>query len=812
NGCDSVVQVTVDFFPLATGIFEPEVCEGQGITFNGTEYDAANPSGTEILSGAAVNGCDSVVTITLSFLPSAQGTFETTICENANILFNGTTYDSNNTMGTEILAGQAANGCDSIVQVTINFFPSAVGSLTTTICESEDIFFNGTTYDINNSSGTEILSGQAANGCDSVVNVQLNFFPTAQGNLDLTICETEDIIFNGTTYDINNPSGTETLAGQAANGCDSLVTVNLSFFPPAIGDFETTLCETDNIMFNGTTYDINNSSGTETLAGQAANGCDSIVNVQLSFFPPAMGTLDLTICEGENIMFNGTTYDAGNTSGTETLVGQSANGCDSIVTVNIDFFAPAVGDFSTEICPGSDIVFNGTTYDENNTSGTEILVGQSVNGCDSIVNVSITFSAPVTSLIEETFCSGAVLTVNGTDYDENNPSGTEVLLGAAANGCDSTIQINLQFITTVEVDRSETLCPGGSVMINGVVYDENNPSGTELIPGGGGVCDSLITIDLSFFPEAVGNLDLTICPDSEVNINGTIYDINNPSGVEVLTNASSNGCDSMLNVQLSFEALAANLKAFPPTCFGESNGTINIESLTGGQGPYQIALADGNFEPITSLPFNFGPLPSGDYQVRIRDVNDCEITQAITIPTPIDLQVSLGEDVSIRLGDSVQLQALTNLDGVTVSWNPSTDLSCVDCLEPIAKPLATTIYTVTVSNNGDCATSDDVRIIVDPDPPVYMANAFSPNGDGVNDFFTVQADGILQNIQYFGVFDRWGNLIFERNNFAPNTQENSWDGTYRLQAAPVGVYVYFVEILQPNGRLFKITGDVLLSR
>ena len=866
NGCDSVVTVTVDFFPVAMGVFEPEVCEGQSITFNGTVYDENNNSGTETLVGQAVNGCDSVVTVTLSFLPSAQGNFETTICENESIVFNGTTYDINNTTGSEVLAGQAANGCDSIVEVNINFFPPAVGNFTTTICETEEIVFNGTTYDINNSSGTEMLTGQGANGCDSLVNVQINFFPLAQGNLDLTICETEDFTFNGTIYNINNPSGTETLTGQAANGCDSLVSVNLSFFPPATGDFETTICETDNIVFNGTiydinnatgtetlagqaangcdsivnvqvnffptaigdfetticetgnivfngtTYDINNTTGTETLVGQAANGCDSIVNVQINFFPPAEGSLAVTICEGENFLFNGTTYDANNTSGTETLVGQSANGCDSIVTVNIDFFPPAIGDFNTEICPGSNIVFNGTTYDENNTNGTEILTGQSVNGCDSIVNVSITFSAPVVSLIEETFCSGAVLTVNGTDYNENNPSGTEVLPGAAANGCDSTIQINLQFITTVEVDRVETLCPGESITVNGVIYDENNPSGTELIPGGGGICDSLITVDLSFFPVATGNLNLTICPDSEVNINGTIYDINNPSGVETLANASVNGCDSILNVQLTFEALTANLKAFPPTCFGESNGTINIESLTGGQGPYRIALMDGNFEPVTSLPYNFGSLPAGDYQVRIRDVNDCEFTQAVTIPTPVDLQVSLGEDVSIRLGDSVQLQAITNLDGVQVSWDPSMDLSCADCLEPIAKPLATTIYTVTVSNNGDCATSDDIRIIVDPDPPVYMANAFSPNGDGVNDFFTVQADGILQNIQYFGIFDRWGNLIFERNNFAPNTQENSWDGTYRLQEAPVGVYVYFVEILQPNGRLFKITGDVLLNR
>lgn len=100
----------------------------------------------------------------------------------------------------------------------------------------------------------------------------------------------------------------------------------------------------------------------------------------------------------------------------------------------------------------------------------------------------------------------------------------------------------------VEVDRVEILCFGEFVLINGVIYDENNFFGIELIFGGGGVCDSLIIINFFFFVEVVGNLDFMICLDSEVNVNGIIYDINNLSGVEVLMNVSVNGCDFILNV------------------------------------------------------------------------------------------------------------------------------------------------------------------------------------------------------------------------------------------------------------------------
>lgn len=812
NGCDSMLAINVSFIAASQATLDTMVCDGGSITVNGTVYDENNTSGSETLMGQAANGCDSIVTVNLSFLPLAMGNLDTMICETSNILINGTVYDVNNATGVERLLGEASDGCDSLLNVSLTFIPAGQSTLDTTVCEGGMVLFNGTIYDQNNTSGTERLIGQSASGCDSIVEVNLSFFPLAEGTIDTTICATANFIFNGTTYDANNTMGVERLIGEAANGCDSLVNVLVNFFPAAEGELLLTACEGGSVPFNGTDYDASNPSGTEVLIGQAANGCDSIVNVQLSFFPPAESDFFSTICATDTIVVNGTDYHANNPSGTEILIGQAANGCDSTVNVSIDFYPAANGVFEPVVCDGGNILFNGTTYDANNSTGTEVLAGQAANGCDSIVAVTLSFSPPITSTFSETFCSGFVLMVNGTAYDENNPTGTEVLQGAAANGCDSTVTIDLQFITTVEVDLSSSLCPGESIRVNGQIYDENNPSGTELIPGGGGVCDSLVTIDLSFIPEATGDLLLSICPESEVLINGTIYDINNPSGTEVLIGQSANGCDSMLTVQLTFEGLMANAKAFPPSCFGEADGSINVESLTGGLAPYSISLNGGAFSPMTSFPFNLAGLAAGDYNITIRDVNDCSIDQLINVPVPTELEVALGEDVSIRLGDSVQLEAITNLPGLTVSWDPPTDLSCSDCLTPIAKPLTTTIYRVEISNNNNCATSDDIRIVVDPDPPIFVANAFSPNGDGVNDVFQVQADGIIQNVSYFRIFDRWGSLLFERENFAPNSLDNAWDGKIRGQTAPVGVYVYFVEILQPNGRLYRFNGDVLLTR
>ncbi|MBP8239193.1 MAG: right-handed parallel beta-helix repeat-containing protein, partial [Saprospiraceae bacterium] len=167
---------TVIYFPQATGSFQTTLCPGDTITINGTAYHSMNLSGTEILANAAANGCDSILSVQVNFFPIATGSFQTTLCPGASITINGTVYNEMNRSGTEILANAAANGCDSILSVQVNFFPAATGSFQTTLCPGASITINVTVYNEMNRSGTEILMGAAANGCDSILSVQINFF------------------------------------------------------------------------------------------------------------------------------------------------------------------------------------------------------------------------------------------------------------------------------------------------------------------------------------------------------------------------------------------------------------------------------------------------------------------------------------------------------------------------------------------------------------------------------------------------------------------------------------------------------------
>ncbi|MBK8566695.1 MAG: hypothetical protein IPN76_26040 [Saprospiraceae bacterium] len=267
---------------------------------------------------------------------------------------------------------------------------------------------------------------------------------------------------------------------------------------------------------------------------------------------PAITTsVDTTLCIGESLSVGANIYtQAGNYSTTlSALVG----GCDSIVNLTLAYYPSTPGSISQALCPGESLSIGNATFNQVMPTGQAILDNAAFNGCDSLVNVILSFYPLATYNLTETLCTGGSQTVNGTMYDEANPSGTVVIVGGSFHGCDSTIVVDLSFNSTVSNNWVETLCLGESIAVNGTVYDQNNPTGSEIFPNGSFLgCDSVVNINLAFYPPALSNYSQTRCPGESVIINGTEYHEANPTGAEVLTNASANGCDSTVNVNFHF--------------------------------------------------------------------------------------------------------------------------------------------------------------------------------------------------------------------------------------------------------------------
>ena len=192
------------------------ICEGSVYTENGFNVSEA---GTHTLNLQTVNGCDSIVTLTLTVNPVESTTLSAAICE-------GTTYTENgfnvSEAGTYTQNLQTINGCDSIVTLTLTVNPVESTTLSAAICE-------GTTYTENgfnvSEAGTHTLNLQTVNGCDSIVTLNLTINPTYNITIDASINEGETYEENGFS---ESEAGTYVHTLQSEFGCDSVITLNLT--------------------------------------------------------------------------------------------------------------------------------------------------------------------------------------------------------------------------------------------------------------------------------------------------------------------------------------------------------------------------------------------------------------------------------------------------------------------------------------------------------------------------------------------------------------------------------------------------------
>ena len=258
----------------------------------------------------------------------------------------------------------------------------------------------------------------------------------------------------------------------------------------------------------------------------------------------------------------------------------------------------------------------------------------------------------------------------------------------------------------------------------------------------------------------------------------------------------------------------ADITAKDPSCAGEADGSILVGQVTGGTAPYTYAINNGT---LSASP-NFTQLASGDYTIQLQDANGCRWDSLVTLVEPSPITIDLGPDLEIGLGETATVQASVHL-GVnlmdTLLWNPANVIECIDlaCLEVIVHPSNTMTLYGTVIDEYGCKATDDVLITLNKVRRVYIPNAFSPNGDGINDKFFISGDaGQIVVIRKLTLLSRWGEVLFEKQNFLPNDESSGWDGIYKNERMNPGVFVYSAEVEFIDGVIKSYTGDFTLVR
>jgi len=246
-----------------------------------------------------------------------------------------------------------------------------------------------------------------------------------------------------------------------------------------------------------------------------------------------------------------------------------------------------------------------------------------------------------------------------------------------------------------------------------------------------------------------------------------------------------------------------------PSCFGEDDGAIVIDSVIGGVGPYLFSFGDNNNYVTTN---QYGRLMAGTYPLSIQDVNGCTWSTDILLSQPNEFVVDLGEDIEILLGDSLRLFGAFSNPVDTFFWNDTSLLSCVNCINPFAKPENTAQVILTAIDENGCENSDVLLLSINKERNVYIPSAFSPNGDGQNDRFTIYGGNGIAEIKYLQVFNRWGALVFEQKEFLPNAEPLGWDGSFKGNPAGSGVYIYQMKVTFVDGFERFYQGDVTIIR
>ena len=858
SGCDSTVTLSLS---VSDTLFTPitaSICDGESYLFDGSLLTSA---GSYSATYASASGCDSTVTLSLSVSDTLFTPIAASICDGESYPFDGSLLTS---AGNYSATYASASGCDSTVTLSLSVSDTLFTPIAASICTGGSYPFDGSLL---TSAGSYSATYASASGCDSTVTLSLSVSDTLFTPIAASICTGGSYPFDGSLLtNAGNYSATYT----SASGCDSVVMLSLEVGMVTEDLVRDTICE-------GDPYEIGDvligQPGSYRITLLNNQGCDSVIQLELaaiSIGTEILGGGILNCMEEEVILEGNVSSNGGGVSfewynSSTTLMSDSSH----LIVSKGDVYTLVVIDDSRG-CSATESI----TIDENldaPLADIAVLGPLQLDCEDSLTLLSGFGSFPLNQLELDWQRDGQFLS-NDIELEVNSGGSFQLIVTDSINGCKDTssleiiANLNQPFVQIEEPtilncqDSILTLDASGSSSGPQLQYLWTTSFGGNLISGENTAFPSinqpglyLLTLEdtLSGCMDidsvwVQANLDQPIadagaalsveCEDLEVQLDGTasssgpniIYQwtgpgiLNGDSSLTPVVNQSGNYtlivtdslsfCTAEAQVEVAFNGITGvEINQSAPNCFGDANGNIIIETITGGISPYIISFNNAPFRPRTE----FNDLGAGTYTLRIQAADGCEWQDTIELSDPFALQLDLGPNQSLFLGDSIPLTPQINIPPVIideVTWNPSLTLNCDSCLFPVAKPLNTTTYSLTLTSDAGCIVQDEVTITVKKKDLVFVPNAFTPNGDGFNDLTNVFAGRAVDRILVYRIFDRFGEKVYEQNNFFPNDLTIGWDGNFDQQPMNPAVFVYYLEVLLIDGTTEIIKGDITLLR
>ncbi|HZV71450.1 MAG TPA: gliding motility-associated C-terminal domain-containing protein [Saprospiraceae bacterium] len=767
---DQVIEV----WPTYSGVSaSATLCLGDSILLGNTFY---SDSGVYAVAFETIHDCDSIVNYSIDLLPTEHIYIQGTTCDPAMA-------------GTVLSFLPNPNGCDTVVHTTLMLLRIDTTSLILTSCKFSEtgIFIDTLTnqfgcdsflvtnisYDVpadttllvqytcdSASVGVFVEVVSASDGCDSIIQTQTTIPVSDTTLIFLVSCDPANV-------------GVSQLLWNGFDGCDSLVITTTSL---AVNDTTllfTTSCDSADLGIFVSVFPI-------------ANSCDSIVVTQVDF-----SLADSTY------LFTGSCFVAD--TGLFTVPLMNRFGCDSFVINTISLFPSHQFDFASSSCNPVD-------------TGSFVQYFTNQFGCDSVVSSQVSLLPSNTSDFHSFTC-------------DENQAGQFMTILQNQFGCDSTIVLTIDYIEPDTTIKNLFTCNPNEVGSTETVFQN--------IYG----CDSLLiqVTDIYTLPQVEINaltdfhgFDVSCFGASDAILSADVVGLppiqyswsigsDQPmiaglaAGVFTVSISDVHDCGASDEIILTEPPpLEMHLMVSEPGCFESEMGTIMIEA-EGGIPSYQYSIDSISFHNDAV----FSNLPEGIYILYVKDGNDCIASEIIGVNIPFPVEVELGDNQVLDIGDTTVIIAMVNVEVAlldSIKWNGTGTSGCDTCLQQIVAPFITTSYSISVINEDGCQAEDQITITVVKNGEIYVPNVFSPNGDGINDEVLISTGSFVEKILQLQIFDRWGNQVYAITDLEPQVNLPTWDGTYLSRTMNSAVFAYRLVARLRDGSSSILVGDITLLR
>lgn len=462
--------------PAVTRDLNEQICAGQSYEV-GTE--SFNTTGFYEVNLTNSQGCDSLVRLNLIVESALTTNLDETICNGDAYTLGGQTYtnsgDYQHTFTTQ-------SGCDSTVFLKLNIAQDIIENLDISICSGESYQLGDVIYE---ESGTYQQTFTTSAGCDSIINLELDIASDLTTNLDEEICA-------GQSYQVGNNTYTETGSYEAtlisAAGCDSVIYLQLEVVATLMEDEEAQICTGESYTIGNESFDA---TGMYQILLTTQNGCDSIVNLDLTVTEEITPTfLNKAICEGETYTIGSSTYS---TTGVYQEELQSVSGCDSIVHLDLTVLTIPQSNIAVSLCSGESYAIGNESF---STTGIYERTLSAANGCDSLVRLDLEVAEEIRTNLTENICSGNSITIGVETF---STTGFYEIPISRPNSCDSIVMLDLTVLEAYEENIEMIICEGEQFSMGGNDYNETGQYQTLFTTQNG--CDSIVNLNLTIVNE-----------------------------------------------------------------------------------------------------------------------------------------------------------------------------------------------------------------------------------------------------------------------------------------------------------------------